>query len=87
MATFVGLLDLNLLLGLILLVGLGGGLPMPRVEHATTMFLAIVMAHLSALWRRSDDPVKKFRNNLVVVVVALALVALGVLRLRGGWIF
>ena len=28
-----------------------------------------------------------FRNNLIVVLAALALVAVGVIRLRGGWIF
>ncbi|GAB4274345.1 MAG: hypothetical protein Kow0080_22630 [Candidatus Promineifilaceae bacterium] len=81
------LMDINLLLGLILLFGLGGGFPMNRVEHATTMFLAVVVAHSSAAWRKSDDAQKKFRNNLIAVVVALALVFTAVIRLRGGWIF
>jgi len=81
------LMDVNLLLGLILLFGLGGGFPMHRVEHAATMFLAIVAAHSSAAWRKSDDAQKKFRNNLIVVVVAMALVFTAVTRLRGGWTF
>ena len=87
MAAFTGLLDLNLLLGLVLLFGMGTGMLGYRVEHATTMFLAVVAAHLSAIWRRSDDSTRKFRNNLIVVVLASALVVVGVLRLRGGWIF
>lgn len=87
MAGFTGLLDLNLLLGLILLFGLPGGLLRPRLEHAATMVLAVVAAHLSAIWRRSDDDARKFRNNLLVVVIALGLVAVGVLHLRGSWIF
>jgi len=87
MAGFTGLLDVNLLLGLILLFGLPGGMVGFRIEHATTMVLAVVAAHVSAMWRRSDDDARKFRNNLVVVLIALALVAIGVLRLRGGWIF
>jgi len=87
MATFTGLLDLNLLMGAVLLVGLGGGMAAPRIEHATTMFLAVAAAHSSAIWRRSDDSARKFRNNLIVVVVAIALVLLGVIRLRGGWTF
>ncbi len=87
MATFTGLLDLNLLIGLILLFGLGGGLLRFRVEHLMTMLLAVVAAHASAAWRRSDDSVKKFRNNLIVIVVASILVVVGVIRLRGGWMF
>jgi len=86
MATFTGLLDLNLLLGLVLLFGLGG-LPGFRLEHAMTMLLAVVAAHASAAWRKSDDAVKKFRNNLIVVLLAVIFVAAGVLRLRGGWVF
>ncbi len=87
MAAFTGLLDVNFLLGAIVLFGLGEGLVSDRIEHATTMFLAIVVAHSSAIWRRSDDSVKKFRNNLIVVAVAVVLVTVGVIRLRGGWVF
>jgi hypothetical protein len=87
MAAFTGLLDLNLLLGLVLLFGLGGGWPAFRLEHAVTMILAIGVAHSSAMWRRSDDSIKKFRNNLIVVVVATAFIVAGVIRLRSGWIF
>ena len=63
MAAFTGLLDLNLVLGAILLFSLGGGLIPYRIEHVTTMLLAIVIAHTSVIWRRSDDPVKKFRKT------------------------
>ena len=58
-----------------------------RYEHIATMLLAIVVAHTSVIWRRSDDAVRKFRNNMIVVALALLLVAVGVTRLRGGWIF
>lgn len=87
MAAFTGLLDLNFLLGLILLFGLGGGFPMHRVEHAVTMLLAVIVAHSSAAWRKSEDASRKFRNNLIVIVLALVLVIVGVVRLRGGWVF
>ena len=86
MAAFTGLLDLNLLFGLILLFGLGGTISY-RTEHAVTMILATVAAHLSAIWRGSDDSARKFRNNLIVVVAAVVLIVAGVIRLRGGWIF
>lgn len=87
MVGFTALLDLNLVLGLILLFGLPGGLLGYRVEHLATMLLAIIAAHLSAIWRRSNDDARRFRNNLAVVVIALVLVVVGVVRLRGGWIF
>jgi hypothetical protein len=87
MLVFTILLDINLLLGLTLLFSLPGGWVAFRLEHATTMILALVAAHSSAAWRRSDDPIRKFRNNFIVVVLALVLVAVGVLRLRGGWVF
>lgn len=87
MAAYTGLMDVNLLLGLILLFGLGGGFPGYRLEHVVTMTLAVVVAHSAAMWRKSDDAQLKFRNNLIVVVVSMVLVLVGVLRLRGGWVF
>lgn len=80
-------MDINLLLGLILLFGMGGGFPMTRIEHATTMIIAIVVAHSTAAWRKSDDSAKKFRNNLIAVVVSLVFVVMAVIRLREGWTF
>lgn len=86
MAAYTGFLDLNLLLGLILLF-VAGGLTPQRIEHATTMILAVGVAHSAAIWRKSDDANLKFRNNLIVVVVSLLLVVLGVFRLRQGWVW
>lgn len=87
LAVLTGLLDLNLVLGLFLLAGLPGGLLPQRIEHAATMLLAVVAAHLSAIWRRSPDSTRKFRNNLVVAIAVLVLIGIGVTRLRGGWVF
>lgn len=86
MSGYVGLLDLNLLLGLIILI-FGGGFNRPRIEHTGIMLVAIVIAHSSAAWRKSDDAQKKFRNNLIVVIVSLVLIFMGVVGLRGGWVF
>lgn len=84
MSGFVGLIDINFLLGLILLISLGFD-SRARLEHAGTMFVAVLLAHSNAAWRKSEDSAKKFRNNLILVVVVLALVFLGVLRIRGGF--
>jgi len=80
------LLDINVLLGLILLL-FGGGFTGPRLEHATTMLLAVIAAHMTTVWRKSTDSSTKYRNQLLLVLLSLALVLLGVWRLRGGFIF
>ena len=84
MSGLVGLIDINFLLGLILLFTLGFE-GQVRLEHAGTMFIAVLLAHSNAAWRKSEDSAKKFRNNLILVVVVLALVFLGVTRLRDGF--
>lgn len=83
---FTILLDINVLLGLILLF-FGGGFNGPRLEHATTMILAAIAAHMTAMWRKSTDSPLKFRNQMLMVVLALVLVLFGVIRLRGGFMF
>ena len=87
MTVLTSLLDVNLLLGLILLFTLPGGLTSFRLEHAVTMILALAAAHSWMAWRGSPDSARKFRNNFFVVLVVLALVTVGVIRLRGSWNF
>ncbi|MFZ1401371.1 MAG: hypothetical protein WAS33_30985 [Candidatus Promineifilaceae bacterium] len=84
MSGLVGLIDVNFLLGLILLFSYGFDSP-ARLEHAGTMFIAVLLAHSNAAWRKSEDSAKKFRNNLILVIVVLALVFAGVMRIRGGF--
>lgn len=84
---FSGLMDLQVTLGIILLVwsGLAGaGFPMFRIEHATTMIIAAVLGHLPARWKTAADSVR-FRNTLFCILGALLLVYVGVMRLPGGW--
>jgi hypothetical protein len=79
---FSSLMDVNLLLGLLLLftMGISG---MARIEHAVTMILAVVAAHLTMLWRGTEDSAVKYRNQLLMVALSLVFVILGVIRLRG----
>lgn len=87
-SAFSGLMDLQAALGLIFLLwnGLvdGIGFPMTRIEHATTMIIAVVVGHLPARWKNAADPIR-FRNTLFCIIGALVLVYLGVLRLPAGW--
>ena len=80
------LLDINVLLGLILLF-FNGGINGPRLEHAVTMLLAVIAGHMTAIWRRSTDSPTKFRNQLLLVALSLLLVFFGVIRLRDGFTF
>jgi uncharacterized membrane protein YphA (DoxX/SURF4 family) len=82
MAGYTGLLDLQLLLGIILLIGLG--LSNYRIEHAGTMLIAIVLAHASRMWRDKVDTVK-FRNNFLAILIGLLLIIAGVAILPQGW--
>lgn len=87
MSGFSGLIDLQVLLGIIILLvtGFGGvGFPMYRIEHAFAMIVAAVVAHLPMRWRKSDSPMT-LRNNLFVIVAVLVIVFIGVASLPGGW--
>jgi hypothetical protein len=84
---FSGLMDLNVLLGLIFLFWTGftgAGFPRFRIEHAFTMIIALVIAHLPIRWKESADEIR-FRNTLIAFVISLVLIFLGVFVLPGGW--
>ncbi|MGW8318571.1 MAG: hypothetical protein ACWGPS_04935 [Candidatus Promineifilaceae bacterium] len=83
MSSFMGLLDLQLILGIILLIG--RGLAAFRIEHAVSMIVAIVLVHLSVRWRDKEDRIK-FRNNFIVILAALIIIYLGVSILPQGWL-
>lgn len=87
MSGFTGLIDLQLLLGFILLLGDGIGVTRHRMEHATTMIIVMIIAHLPMRWRNNPDDTIKFRNNLAVIVVTLLLIVAGIFVLPGNrWI-
>ena len=82
---FSGLMDLQALLGLIVLFGLSsGGFPAYRLEHGVTMILAVIVGHLPARWKKAA-PALRFRNSLLCIVGALLLVLAGIARLPGGF--
>jgi uncharacterized membrane protein YphA (DoxX/SURF4 family) len=87
MSGFSGLMDLQALLGVMLLLWTGSateiGFPMYRIEHAITMIVAAVVAHLPARWKNADDKTR-FRNALFVVIGVVALILAGISSLPGG---
>jgi hypothetical protein len=85
MSGFTGMIDLQVLLGLILIVWMGA-FTRYQLEHAFTMGIAVIIAHLPMRWRQAEDTVR-FRNSLAVIVVVLVLIVVGVFVLPGNrWI-
>jgi len=84
LATFAGLLDLQVLLGLTMWAG--GRRPERVVEHLACMIAAVVVVHLvSIVQRRRRDPTG-YALPLAGVTLALALIAIGI-RALGRSIF
>ena len=86
-AAYSGLLDMQVLLGLIFMVwtGLAGaGFPRFRIEHMVMMILAAVVAHLPSRWRKAETA-NYHRNTFLAILATLVLIYVGVALLPGGW--
>jgi hypothetical protein len=82
LAGLTGTVDLQLLIGLILLIGYGT-YTRHQLEHAFTMVLVLLLLHLMPRrWKDAPGAIR-FRNNLAVVIVALIMIILGVIVLPG----
>jgi amino acid permease len=86
-STFGGLMDTQLLLGTAFFVWSGlaiqGGFALRhRWEHLAIMLVAVIMAHLPAMWKKRDDQTR-YRNGLAAILVSILLVVVGVFALPG----
>lgn len=84
---FTGLMDTQLLLGLLYLLIIGfstASWPRYRLEHAGMMIIAVIIAHLPAMWKKASDQ-KRTRNVLIAVIVSLIFIAIGISPI-GGWV-
>ena len=75
---FTGLMDLQVILGGLayMLPSVGGN----RHLHMTFMFLAIIVAHLPAIWKKKA-PAKYITAMKIAILVSLGLVVAGVFSL------
>jgi len=84
---YSGLLDLQALLGLVLLFGngllLGEGFPMRSILHAIVMILAVVTGHLAGRGR-SDPARARYRRALAAIAASLVLILIGVILIMAG---
>ncbi len=86
-AAYSGLLDAQVLLGLIFMIWTGvqgAGFPRFRLEHMAMMILAAVVAHLPSRWAKAKKAYL-YRNTFLAILGTLVLIYLGVLVLPGGW--
>ncbi len=90
MLIYTATLDIQVLLGLILILWSGLttaiGFPMYRIEHAVTMIIAVIVAHLNIRWRDAPMPARA-RTFFLLTLASLAIIILGVARLPAGWTF
>ena len=83
MSGFTGLLDLNVLLGLIVIVGLGEW-ESAQIEHAVTNVIAVAVAHIFAQRaKKIEDAKLKARMNALGVLISLLIIVLGVSFING----
>lgn len=88
MRLFTISVDIQVLLGLLLMLW-GGlvtaiGFPMFRIEHAVTMIVAAIVAHLGARWSNAPLPARA-RAYFLIALATLVIIYLGVARLPQGW--
>jgi len=86
-SAFSGLMDIQMMFGFLFFVlnGFGSsGFPPYRWEHVATMLLAVITAHLPALWTKQADSART-RNTLIAISISLLLIFVG-MRPLGGWI-
>ena len=83
MMIYTGLMDLQVLLGAIVLVGMAA-YPRYQLEHATTNLIAVLLAHFLPRLRAAT-PQAQARNNVLAVVVSLLIIIAGVAVLPQGW--
>ena len=84
---FSGLMDLQVLLGLIYLIWNGiavTGFPTYRILHGATMIIAAAVAHLPSRFKNLNDKLR-FQYSLIAILGSLILVAIGISFLPQGW--
>ncbi len=84
---FSGLMDLQVLLGLVYLIWNGiavSGFPIYRILHAGARIIAVAVAHLPSRFRNLNDKLR-FQYSLFAIIGSLILVAIGISFLPNGW--
>jgi uncharacterized membrane protein YphA (DoxX/SURF4 family) len=84
---FSGLMDLQVLLGLVYFIWNGiavTGFPMFRILHMITMLIAAAVAHLPSRFKAVNDKLR-FQYSFLAIIASLVLVFIGISFLPNGW--
>jgi hypothetical protein len=84
---FSGLMDLQVLLGLVYFIWNGlaiAGFPMYRILHMVTMLIAAAVAHLPSRFKALNDKLR-FQYSFLAIIASLILVLIGISFLPNGW--
>lgn len=84
-AAFTGIVDIQLLFGIILftLFTIENGFERLRIIHACTNLVAVGILHMMAKWKNAPDTIR-FRNSFIVTLVFTILIVAGIIHLSGG---
>lgn len=85
-SAFSGLMDLQVLLGLIYLIWNGiavAGFPTFRILHGVTMIIAAAVAHIPSRFKNLNDKLR-FQYSLLAILGSLVLVFIGISFLMMG---
>ncbi len=86
-AAYSGLLDMQVLIGLIFMVWTGftgAGFPLYRIEHMIVLIFAAVVAHLPSRWMKAEKE-NLYLNIFLAILASLVLIYVGVALLPDGW--
>ena len=75
MSIFIGLLDLQLILGMILLFT--GSMTQANIFHGVILILIITIAHVHVRWQKKEAKIK-FRNNALLILFILFFIYIAV---------
>lgn len=85
---FSSLVDLQWLLGLILLLSYGSvtGFGVRHYwEHLTMQTIAVIVAHLHGRWRKQDlEDKSRYKRGFLLVIAVLVLIVAGIMALPAG---
>ena len=84
MVAWSSLVGIQWVLGIILFLVLGAFDVGYQWEHATTMTIALAVAHLYMPFKKRPDALR-YRAGLAVIAIVMVLVFVGVARLPQGW--
>lgn len=87
---FAGVMTVQFVLGIATLIwkiSLGAFAPAIHAEHLTYGIVAVALSHMIPM-RKDDRPdAARFQRGFVFALIAIVLMVLSVIRLRGGWVY